>query len=232
MAFFSSLAAAIDSYTGLSPAAFFTIVALMVGAYRLVSAFFVYPDEESAAKRSLAPQMPPPPEGFSPPPQPVQLGDITLEDLKAYDGSDPNKPLLVAIKGQVYDVSIGSEVGACSVDLAVILFNTETEWLNEVLGVTACPMSFSLLSFTWLFYGPGGPYAFFAGRETSRALALMSFDPRDLNSDLSDLSEAELEVLHDWEEKFKEKYVKVGNVVAGNSKDEDESRKEIKRDED
>ncbi|XP_042465259.1 membrane steroid-binding protein 2-like isoform X2 [Zingiber officinale] len=107
MAFFSSLAAAIDSYTGLSPAAFFTIVALMVGAYRLVSAFFVYPDEESAAKRSLAPQMPPPPEAFSPPPQPVQLGDITLEDLKAYDGSDPNKPLLVAIKGQVYDVSIG-----------------------------------------------------------------------------------------------------------------------------
>ncbi|XP_042465256.1 probable steroid-binding protein 3 isoform X1 [Zingiber officinale] len=191
MAFFSSLAAAIDSYTGLSPAAFFTIVALMVGAYRLVSAFFVYPDEESAAKRSLAPQMPPPPEAFSPPPQPVQLGDITLEDLKAYDGSDPNKPLLVAIKGQVYDVSIGR-----------------------------------------LFYGPGGPYAFFAGRETSRALALMSFDPRDLNSDLSDLSEAELEVLHDWEEKFKEKYVKVGNVVAGNSKDEDESSKEIKKDED
>lgn len=107
MAFFSSLAAAIDSYTGLSPPAFFTILALMVGAYRLVSAFFVYPDEESAAKRSLAPQMPPPPEAFSPPPQPVQLGDITLEDLKAYDGSDPNKPLLVAIKGQVYDVSIG-----------------------------------------------------------------------------------------------------------------------------
>lgn len=85
-----------------------------------------------------------------------------------------------------------------------------------------------------LFYGPGGPYAFFAGRETSRALALMSFDPRDFNCDLSDLSEAELEVLQDWEEKFKEKYVKVGSIVSGKSKDEDEneSSKETKRDED
>lgn len=64
----------------------------------------------------------------------------------------------------------------------------------------------------------------------------MSFDPRDFNSDLSDLSETELEVLHDWEEKFKEKYVKVGDIVSGKSKDEDEkedeSSKETKRDED
>lgn len=37
--------------------------------------------------------------------EPVQLGDVTEEDLRAYDGSDPNKPLLMAIKGQIYDVS-------------------------------------------------------------------------------------------------------------------------------
>ncbi|XP_043703662.1 membrane steroid-binding protein 1-like [Telopea speciosissima] len=37
--------------------------------------------------------------------QPLQLGEITEEELKAYDGSDPNKPLLIAIKGQVFDVS-------------------------------------------------------------------------------------------------------------------------------
>ena len=37
--------------------------------------------------------------------EPVQLGDVTVEELRAYDGSDPNKPLLMAIKGQIYDVS-------------------------------------------------------------------------------------------------------------------------------
>jgi len=65
-----------------------------------------------------------------------------------------------------------------------------------------------------MFYGPGGPYAFFAGREASRALALMSFDPRDLNGNLEGLSEPELEVLQDWEYKFMEKYVKVGQLVG------------------
>lgn len=38
---------------------------------------------------------------------PVQLGEVTEEELKAYDGSDPEKPLLMAIKGQIYDVSQG-----------------------------------------------------------------------------------------------------------------------------
>ncbi|EED79913.1 predicted protein, partial [Postia placenta Mad-698-R] len=30
---------------------------------------------------------------------------ITLEELKQYDGSDPSKPIYVAIKGTVFDVS-------------------------------------------------------------------------------------------------------------------------------
>ncbi|KAK1392740.1 Membrane steroid-binding protein 2 [Heracleum sosnowskyi] len=38
---------------------------------------------------------------------PVQLGEITEEELKAFDGTDPKKPLLMAIKGQIYDVSQG-----------------------------------------------------------------------------------------------------------------------------
>ncbi|KAF9617587.1 hypothetical protein IFM89_037399, partial [Coptis chinensis] len=36
---------------------------------------------------------------------PVQLGEVTEEELKAYDGSDPKKPLLMAIRGQIYDVT-------------------------------------------------------------------------------------------------------------------------------
>lgn len=42
---------------------------------------------------------------MEPLPPPVQLGEISEEELKQYDGSDPKKPLLMAIKGQIYDVS-------------------------------------------------------------------------------------------------------------------------------
>lgn len=65
-----------------------------------------------------------------------------------------------------------------------------------------------------MFYGPGGPYALFAGRDASRALALMSFDPRDLTGNIEGLNASELEVLQDWEYKFMEKYVKVGQLVG------------------
>ncbi|KAJ7976480.1 membrane steroid-binding protein 2-like [Quillaja saponaria] len=64
-----------------------------------------------------------------------------------------------------------------------------------------------------MFYGPGGPYAMFAGKEASRALALLSFKPEDINGNLEDLEEPELEILQDWEDKFIEKYVKVGQLV-------------------
>ncbi|KAG1370907.1 putative Membrane steroid-binding protein 2 [Cocos nucifera] len=99
MALYESFAAAIHSYTGLSPAAFFTILALMIGVYRLVCGLFVAPDAVPE-KRSLLPEPVIPPE-------PVQMGEMTLEELRAYDGSDPRKPLLMAIKGQIYDVSRG-----------------------------------------------------------------------------------------------------------------------------
>jgi len=36
---------------------------------------------------------------------PVQIGEITEEELKDYDGNNPDKPLLMAIKGQIYDIS-------------------------------------------------------------------------------------------------------------------------------
>lgn len=67
--------------------------------------------------------------------------------------------------------------------------------------------------FCRMFYGPGGPYALFAGRDASRALALMSFDQNDLTGDLEGLSADELAVLQDWEYKFAEKYAKVGQLV-------------------
>jgi len=54
----------------------------------------------------------------------------------------------------------------------------------------------------------------FAGRDATRALALMSFDPNDLTGDLDGLSPDELEVLQDWEEKFKERYPRVGHLAC------------------
>ena len=102
---------------------------------------------------------------------PVQLGEVTEEELKAYDGTDPEKPLLMAIKGEIYDVSQSR-----------------------------------------MFYGPGGPYALFAGKDASRALAKMSFEEKDLTGDISGLGPFELEALQDWEYKFMSKYVKVGTI--------------------
>uniref|UniRef100_J3N3V8 Cytochrome b5 heme-binding domain-containing protein n=1 Tax=Oryza brachyantha TaxID=4533 RepID=J3N3V8_ORYBR len=63
-----------------------------------------------------------------------------------------------------------------------------------------------------MFYGPGGPYALFAGKDASRALAKMSFEPQDLTSDISGLGPFELDALQDWEYKFMGKYVKVGTI--------------------
>jgi membrane-associated progesterone receptor component len=56
------------------------------------------------------------------------------------------------------------------------------------------------------FYGPGGPYHKFAGRNASRALALMSLDEKDLeNTSLTDCTEKQLGVLNDWIKTFEER---------------------------
>ncbi|XP_002973767.2 membrane steroid-binding protein 1 [Selaginella moellendorffii] len=154
----SDLLDAIPAYTGLSPTAFFTVLALGVALWLVVSSWFA----------------PPPPPAFAPrepPPPPKQLGEVTEEELSAYDGKDDSKPLLMAIKGQIYDVSMSR-----------------------------------------VFYGPGGPYELFAGKDASRALAKMSFEPEDLNGNLEGLSPYELEALSDWEYKFSSKYIKVGEI--------------------
>lgn len=71
------------------------------------------------------------------------------------------------------------------------------------------------------FYGPGGPYENFAGRDASRGLACGSFDEdmltKDLNGPLDTLQglgQEEFQALQDWEDKFSEKYLIVGRLVA------------------
>lgn len=146
MGLYTVATTAIADYTGLSPTAFFTILAAAVVVYKLVSSMFVAAEDYAAVKKANAYTVR----------EPVQLGDdVSEEKLRGYDGSDPEKPLLMAIKGQIYDVSRSR-----------------------------------------MFYGPGGSYALFAGRDASRALALMSFEPQDLTGNIEGLGASELEVLH------------------------------------
>ncbi|MFS7949587.1 putative cytochrome b5-like heme/steroid binding domain-containing protein [Helianthus anomalus] len=155
-----TLEQSITAFTGLSPATFITLLALSVAGYYAVSGFFAGDNHPPPRSRSYEEDMPP-----------VQLGEVSEEELKGYNGNDPKKPLLMAIKGQIFDVSQSR-----------------------------------------MFYGPGGPYALFAGKDASRALAKMSFEEKDLNGDLTGLGVFELEALQDWEYKFMNKYVKVGTI--------------------
>ena len=62
------------------------------------------------------------------------------------------------------------------------------------------------------FYGPGGSYHVYAGREASRALGKMSLDAADCTDDVADLTEKQLATLDGWKKKFDEKYTVVGQV--------------------
>ncbi|KUI61529.1 Damage response protein 1 [Cytospora mali] len=76
------------------------------------------------------------------------------------------------------------------------------------------------------FYGPGGPYENFAGRDASRGLACGSFDEDMLTKDLDGpldklegLGRDEMEALQGWEERFLGKYLVVGKLVPVGEED-------------
>ncbi|KAJ9167635.1 hypothetical protein P3X46_019252 [Hevea brasiliensis] len=99
--------------------------------------------------------------------------EFTADQLIHYNGTDPSKPIYIAIKGRVFDVTAGKS-----------------------------------------FYGPGGSYAMFSGKDASRALAKMSKEDEDVSPSLDGLTEKEMGVLNDWEKKFEAKYPIVGRVVS------------------
>ena len=98
--------------------------------------------------------------------------DYSLSELAGYDGSDPTKPLLIGVRGSVYDVTRGRS-----------------------------------------FYGPGGPYGMFAGKDCTRALAKVSFDEELFTGDIDGLERDELDKLEEWIEMFEGKYRNVGRLL-------------------
>jgi hypothetical protein len=40
---------------------------------------------------------------------PKSIGEITVQELAKYDGRDPSLPLLLAVRGSLYDVTSGKE---------------------------------------------------------------------------------------------------------------------------
>ncbi|KAK3257502.1 hypothetical protein CYMTET_33413 [Cymbomonas tetramitiformis] len=105
-------------------------------------------------------------------------GDFTIEELAAYDGNDPSKPILIGVKGRIFDMTKGAD-----------------------------------------FYGPGGPYAKFAGKDATAALAKMKVDEGlcNLKDPVADLTASERDTLDEWEQKFEGKYPLVGKVVSSKS---------------
>lgn len=64
------------------------------------------------------------------------------------------------------------------------------------------------------FYGQGGPYSAFGGRDASRGLATFSVvSAKDEYDDLSDLNTMEMDSVREWEMQFKDKYDYVGRLL-------------------
>ena len=144
--------------------------------------------------------------GTCPPaPHPRQVlptPEYTLEQLAQHDGSDPARPILLAVRGTVFDVSSGHAFYGkdgmypfggheCARALAKMSTEMEGAWAWCVHAQHSRCGGCTLAVFTL----------------TRRALA-------DCVADVDGLSAAEMDTLRDWQAKFWSKYPVVGRVVA------------------
>jgi membrane-associated progesterone receptor component len=63
------------------------------------------------------------------------------------------------------------------------------------------------------FYGPGGPYGMFAGKDCTRALAKVSFDDDLFTGDVEGLEPKDIEKLEEWIAMFEGKYRRIGRLL-------------------
>ena len=76
------------------------------------------------------------------------------------------------------------------------------------------------------FYGPGGVYSAFAGRDATRGLATFSVEIRDDYDDISDLNSVQMDSVREWEIQFQEKYQYVGRLLKPGEEPTDYSDEE------
>ncbi|XP_047989737.1 membrane-associated progesterone receptor component 1-like [Leguminivora glycinivorella] len=139
---------------------------------------------------------------FEPEPVPVTVQrlpkmrkDLTVQELRKYNGTQPDGRVLLAVNGVIFDVTRGKS-----------------------------------------FYGPGGPYAAFAGTDATRGLATGTVAGSDKDyDDVSDLTPDEVSAAKEWEEQFTGKYdivgrlLKPGETAKQYSDDESEAKTEDKK---
>ena len=107
------------------------------------------------------------------PSQSQPKGNLTTAELSQFDGrKDSKKPILLAVKGRIFDVTRGRD-----------------------------------------FYGDGGPYNCFAGRDCSLAFAKVSTKEEHMNADCENLYAMEIDCLNDWVRRLEEKYPEIGKVT-------------------
>ncbi|KAH7055859.1 cytochrome b5-like heme/steroid binding domain-containing protein [Macrophomina phaseolina] len=109
---------------------------------------------------------------------------LTDEQLAAYDGSDPSKPIYLALNGTIYDVSPGRH-----------------------------------------FYGPGGGYHFFAGRDAARAFVTGCFE-EDLTPDLRGVEEMYIPTDEPEDEEVNSK-LSPAEIKNRNAKERREAKKKV-----
>ncbi|KPM44809.1 hypothetical protein AK830_g1737 [Neonectria ditissima] len=158
-----------------------------------------------------------------------QMSDQAARDLGATALATPlNFILLSAVLYTFYALLRPSPPPALPREAPATVFRTYTpRTLLPFSGADGAPVYLAVrgrifdVSRGRNFYGPGGPYSNFAGRDASRGLACGSFDEDMLTEDLDGpldklegLDADQLEALQGWEERFLEKYEVVGRLVA------------------
>lgn len=116
-------------------------------------------------------------------PEPLSKQDMTLEQLKQYDGKGSDGRVCMAILGKVYDCTKGRK-----------------------------------------FYGPGGPYSTFAGRDATRALATFDVNAvTDQYEDYSDLTDSQRSSVEEWQLQLSERYEFIGHIIRPEQTDKQPS---------
>ena len=118
------------------------------------------------------------------PASPLQIipdKELMLAQLAEYDGRDPDKPLLLSIRGVLYDVSAGDVIPprSCHNPASQEIVLEACVRAASCVGAPSSNAAAAVHPAGKLFYGPDGPYPF-AGHETARAFAKFSTEKEDL----------------------------------------------------